>query len=199
MTIAVVGLIWWLLIGCGGLLPRSAKTVPAAIFESRNGKSDESQVPLSQDTVQSEPNNNSGRSAEPKNKAEMRATDENKCVNEFDDLTDKWIDPSKKDVTMADVNRFVETFLKVPAARREECIHRALNLIPDEKVMLLTGILMNESLDKEIVKTVYNDILNRDEEVKNPILHQIFENKSHPCWADAVWILDAMGKLPQKK
>ena len=53
--------------------------------------------------------------------------------------------------------------------------------------------------DKEIVETVYNDILNRSEEVKKPILQQIFKDKSHPCWTDTAWILDVTGELPKKK
>ena len=79
------------------------------------------------------------------------------------------------------------------------CIHRALNLIPDENVMLLAGVVMDKTMDKEIVETVYNDILNRDEDVKKPILQEIFKDKSHPCWADTAWILDVTGELPGKK
>ena len=43
-----------------------------------------------------------------------------------------------------------------------------------------------------------NDILNRDEDVKKPILQEIFKDKSHPCWADTAWILDVTGELPKK-
>ena len=32
--------------------------------------------------------------------------------------------------------------------------------------MLLAGVVMDKTMDKEIVGTVYNDILNRDEDVK---------------------------------
>ena len=65
--------------------------------------------------------------------------------------------------------------------------------------MLLAGILMDKTVDRKIVETVFNDILNRDEGVKKPILQQIFKDKTHPCWADAAWILDVTGELPKAK
>ena len=135
---------------------------------------------------------------EPQTEEEKREAEEEKLVNGFDDLTDKWQEPSAKGVTMADIDNFVKSFRKIPKARQGECIHRALNLIPDENVMLLAGVLMDKTMDKEIVEEVYNDVLNRDEDVKKPILQQIFKDKSHPCWADTAWILDATDELPKK-
>ena len=136
---------------------------------------------------------------EPQMEDEKRETEETKLVDAFDDLTDKWREPSAKGVTMADIDNFAQSFRKIPRARRDECVHRALNLIPDENVMLLAGILMDKTMDKEIVETVYNDVLNRDEDVKKPILQQIFKDKDHPCWADTAWILDVTGELPKAK
>ena len=136
---------------------------------------------------------------EPQTEDEKREAEETKLVDAFDDLTDKWREPSAKGVTMADIDNFVKSFRKIPKARQDECIHRALNLIPDENVMLLAGVLMDKTMGKEIVATVYNDILNRDEDVKKPILQEIFKDKSHPCWADTAWILDVTGELPKAK
>ena len=135
----------------------------------------------------------------PQTEEEKREAEEERLVNDFDDLTDKWMEPSPKGVSMSDVDSFVKSFRKIPKARQDECIHRALNLIPDENVMLLAGILMDKTMDKETVETVYNDILNRDEDVKKPILQQIFKDKTHPCWADTAWILDVTGELPKAK
>ena len=130
---------------------------------------------------------------------ERRERQEEALVDKFDELTDKWTETSEKGVTMDDVMAFSQQFAKVPKARRDECLHRALNLIPDENVMLLAGILMDKTQDKELVELVYNDILNRDEAVKKPILQQIFKDKSHPCWADTAWILDVTDELPEVK
>ncbi len=121
-----------------------------------------------------------------------------KLVAAFDSLTDRWIKPVKGGISMKDVEAFAEQFRKVPNDRKKECLHRALNLVPDENVMLLAGILMDKSQDKEYVELVFNDVLNRDEEVKKPILQQIFKDKEHPCWVDAAWILDVTGERPRK-
>ena len=130
---------------------------------------------------------------------ERREREEEALVDKFDGLTDKWMEVSEKSVTMADVEAFSQQFAKVPKARKEECLHRALNLIPDENVMLLAGILMDKTQDKELVEIAFNDILNRDEDVKKPILQQIIKDKTHPCWADTAWILDVTGEMPEGK
>ena len=134
-----------------------------------------------------------------KQEAEGRAQEEEERVAAFDALTDRWIAPRKSGVTMKEVDEFVARFRKVPKTRQKECLQRALNLVPDENVMLLAGILMDKSQDKELITAVYNDVLNRDESVKKPILRQIFKDKDHPCWADTAWILDVTGGLPAKK
>ena len=123
-------------------------------------------------------------------------TDE-KLVNAFDALVDSWMEPRDAGVSLADSDAFVAAFRKLPEERREECLQRALNLVPDDNVMLLAGILMDKSIDQELVELVFNDVLNRDEEVKKPILQEIFKDKSHPCWADTAWILDVTDDLPK--
>jgi len=135
---------------------------------------------------------------EPMTEEEKREQEEEKLVDDFDNLTDKWMEPSENGVTMGDVDAFVAQFRKVPQARKEECLQRALNLVPDENVMLLAGILMDTSLDRELIELVYNDVLNRDEDVKAPILQQIFKDKEHPCWADTAWILDVTEGTPKE-
>ena len=118
------------------------------------------------------------------------------AVNRFDDLTDRWRDTeTKSPPTMADIDEFAARFREVPEERRDECIHRALNLIPDENVMLLAGILMDRANSEETIQTVFHDVLNRDETVKAPIMRQIYEDRTHPCWADVAWIYDATGEL----
>lgn len=132
---------------------------------------------------------------EPQTEEEKLEAAAERKVEDFDNLTDRWMEPTKSGVSMRDVDEFAKTFRAVPKERQDECVHRALNLIPDENVMLLAGILMDKSMDKEIVETVFNDILNRDEDVKLPIMREIFKDKTHPCWADVAWILDVTGEI----
>ena len=120
-----------------------------------------------------------------------------KLVNAFDALVDSWMEPRDAGVSLADSDAFVAAFRKLPEERREECLQRALNLVPDDNVMLLAGILMDKSIDQELVELVFNDVLNRDEVVKMPILREIFKDKSHPCWADTAWILDVTDGIPE--
>ena len=130
---------------------------------------------------------------------EKKEAEDEKRVDEFDKAVDKWMEPQGKAVTMEEVDKFRNMFRRVPKARKDECVHRALNLIPDENVMLLAGILFDKEQDKDIIDLVYNDILNRDEDVKKPILKEIFKDKDHPNWADTAWILDVTGELPKAK
>ena len=130
---------------------------------------------------------------------ERREAEDEKKVDEFDSLTDKWMEKEGGEVTMKDMDDFVAKFKSVPAARREECLRRALNLVSDDHVLLLAGILFDKSVEKEYVELVFNDVLNRDESVKKLILPKILEDRSHPCWADTAWILDVTGELPKKQ
>ena len=116
----------------------------------------------------------------------------------FDAVVDKWQEPSEKGVTMDDVDAFAAAFRAVPEGEREDGIRRALNLIPDENALLLAGVLMDKSRGRDVIELVFNDVLNRSEEVKMPMLRQIFKDRSHPCWADAAWIFDATGEDPRK-
>ena len=134
-----------------------------------------------------------------KTEEERQEEEDEKKVAVFDSLTDKWMKKKGGEVTMKDMDDFVAAFKSVPAARRNECLHRALNLIPDDNVLLLAGILFDKSIDKGYLELVFNDVLNRDEEVKKLILPRIFKDKTHPCWADTAWILDVTGETPNKE
>lgn len=124
---------------------------------------------------------------------------EEKQVSAFYDETDRWIDAKKSgSPSVEDVEHFHSSFRKLPKSRKNECLQRALNLLPDENVMLLVGILMDKTEDKKLVTKIYNDVLNRDEVVKKPILQTIFKDKEHPCWTDTAWILDVTGELQKK-
>ena len=185
----------------------AASSVPSATSPTGAGAEESATIGEKEDAVAADDDSTgadesdeaeAAEQEEPKTEEEKREAEEEAKVDAFDNLTDKWMEPSEKGVTMAEVDNFAKQFRQVPKARQDECVHRALNLIPDENVMLLAGILMDKTMDKEIVETVFNDILNRDEDVKKPILQQIFKDKSHPCWADTAWILDVTGELPKK-
>lgn len=130
---------------------------------------------------------------------DRQAAEAERLVDAFDGLTDKWMEQEGGEVTLRDVDEFVARFKAVPKDRQEECLQRALNLISDEHVLLLAGVLFDKTVDKEQKELVFNDVLNRDEEVKKLILPRIYKDRTHPCWADAAWILDVTGELPKGK
>lgn len=136
---------------------------------------------------------------EPLTEEKQAEAAEEAAVAAFDAVIEKWQEPRKGGVSMDDIAAFAKTFRQVPEGRRDEEIHHALNLVPDENVMLLVGVLLDKSFGQEIVETVFNDVLNRDEDVKKPILLEIYKDKTHPCWADTAWILDVTGELPNAK
>ncbi len=136
---------------------------------------------------------------EPKTEEELREEEEKKMVDAFDALTDKWMEKEGGEVSMKDMDEFVAAFKSVPDDRKEECLQRALNLVSDDHVLLLAGVLFDKSIDKELVELVFNDVLNRDESAKSLILSMIYKDKEHPCWADTAWILDVTGETPKKE
>lgn len=114
-------------------------------------------------------------------------------VDAFDALVDGWMAARPDGVSIKDVEDFQKALARVPDESRDECLHRALNLIPDENALLLAGVLLDKSFGKDVLEAVFNDILNRDEQVKLPLLKSIHKDRAHPCWADAAWILDVTG------
>ena len=139
-----------------------------------------------------------GVEMEEKSEEELQEEEEEKKVDAFDSLTDKWMEKEGGEVTMKDMDAFVAAFKSVPDKRKDECLHRALNLVSDDHVLLLAGILFDKTVEKEYLELVFNDILNRDEDVKKLILPKIYKDKTHPCWADTAWILDVTGETPNK-
>lgn len=129
------------------------------------------------------------------NADEAKGTDEDTseattAEDAFDAVVDRWMEPQPDGVTMKDVEAFRVAFGRVPSDARDACLQRALNLIPDENALLLAGILLDKTQGRETIEAVFNDVLNRDEQVKLPLLKSIHKDRAHPCWADAAWILD---------
>jgi len=113
-------------------------------------------------------------------------------VRAFAVETDRWVRP--QEVTVADIEAFGAKLKAVPQARRLECLRRALNLIPDANAALLAGVVLDKSQGREVVETTFRDIVNRSEEVKEPILKEIAKDKTHPCLSDVEWIYAVTGE-----
>ena len=176
--------------------PYAAADAPRGAARQADSKAEgREQVDEKSDDGESE---TAGVETEEKSEGELQEEEEEKKVDAFDSLTDKWMEKEGGEVTMKDMDAFVAAFKSVPDKRKNECLHRALNLVSDDHVLLLAGILFDKTVEKEYLELVFNDILNRDEGVKKLVLPKIYEDKTHPCWADTAWILDVTGETPNK-
>ena len=114
----------------------------------------------------------------------------------FADEVQKWETPREGEISVADAESFCKVLSRVPLQYRGEEIDWALNLIPDENALVLAGVLLDKSQPKEVLDSVFNDLLNRDESIKGVLLQKVWRDKSHPCWEDADWILEATDSKP---
>ena len=201
VALGAIALLGWMFLGRPGVAPMGRpvaadeESVEATDAAASNESDETVAVPDDEASVEATEASDADEPVE----ATEPVNEEERLVDEFDNLTDAWCEPVKRAVKMEEIDTFVRKFRAVPKARKEECLQRALNLIPDDNVMLLAGILMDKSQDKELIELVYNDVLNRDEDVKKPVLQEIFKDKEHPCWADTAWILDVAGEIPETK
>lgn len=136
--------------------------------------------------------------AQPSDSSPDPADAERALVEEFDNATDKWTNPVDGEISTKEVYAFADAFSRVPAKYKRESLQRALNLIPDDNIMILAGLLMDKSQEKEYIMAVFQDVLNRSDEVKQPLLNEIYKDKTHPCWPEVAWIFDATGQKDNK-
>jgi len=200
-VIAIAALSWWLLgKGEGSSADGAEQSVAVEDCEVEVESNGDAETPGTAEADAEDPVEADDKESPTELTEEETEQKEDRLVDEFDAETDHWMDTeSSKPPTMDEIETYRVKFKRLPKSRKEECLQRALNLVSDDNVMVLTGILMDKSEDKELVTMIYNDILNRDEMVKKPILQIIYQDKDHSCWADTAWILDVTGELPEKK
>ncbi len=76
---------------------------------------------------------------------------------------------------------------------RLPAIHSALNLVPDGGFAVFVPLLFDKGQPEEILDAIFNDMLNRDESVKEPLMKELRKDKSHPMFFESARILDATG------
>ncbi|MDD4017422.1 MAG: hypothetical protein PHV28_05705 [Kiritimatiellae bacterium] len=88
-----------------------------------------------------------------------------------------------------------EAFDKLGKAYQMDAIQTALNLLPDEQFTSLYGILFDKQENPEVLEEIFNDALNRPEEIKVPLMKELAKDKTHPMFFESARILDATGEL----
>jgi hypothetical protein len=93
--------------------------------------------------------------------------------------------------------QFKREFQKLDKRDRMDGVQTALNLLPDEQFSLLYPILFDKTEDPDVLDAIFSDGLNHDDDIKVPMMKEIYQDKEHPMYAEAARILDATGELDE--
>ena len=84
---------------------------------------------------------------------------------------------------------FKAAFDKLSDEVKLENIPHAQNLFSDASIEYLTVILFDTKEPKDVLSSIYYDLLNRPEELKMPIIRKLAADKSHPLSEEAFDLL----------
>lgn len=84
---------------------------------------------------------------------------------------------------------FKAAFDKLSDEVKLENIPHAQNLFTDASIDYLTVILFDTKEPKDVLSSIYYDLLNRPEELKMPIIRKLASDKSHPLSEEALDLL----------
>ena len=121
-----------------------------------------------------------------------------KAVEAWDTMIEK-VAERKEAPTAEQAAQFKEDFHKLDKEDQMSCVQNALNLIPDEQFALFYPILYDKSENADVLDEIFSDALNRDEEIKVPIMKELYKDKEHPMFVESARILDATGELDKMK
>jgi hypothetical protein len=112
-------------------------------------------------------------------------------LEQWDALVDRIA--AADDVTL-ELGRELQSALSgVDPQDRLPAIHSALNLVPDGGFAVFVPLLFDKSQPEEILDALFNDMLNRDDSVKVPLMKELRKDTSHPMFFESARILDATG------
>lgn len=93
--------------------------------------------------------------------------------------------------------QFKREFHKLDKEDQMDGIQTALNLLPDEQFPLLYPILFDKTEDPDVLDEIFSDGLNHEDDIKVPMMKEIYRDKEHPMYVEAARILDATGELDE--
>lgn len=117
-----------------------------------------------------------------------------KVIEAWEDFIDK-VSEHEGSPTRERALQVRREFDKLDKADQLDGIQTSLNLLPDEQFPLLYPILFDKTVDPDVLDAIFSDGLNHDEEIKIPMMKEIYKDKTHPMWEEAERILDATGEL----
>ena len=129
-------------------------------------------------------------SAETSESSDEGVSAEDAAVAAWDALVEDFAASSDRVVTKEDRAKVNEALKRLPRDRRRESAQSLLNLVSDGNFGVMRDVLFDPAQPTEVVDAVFNDLLNRPEEVKTPLLKEISQDSSHANCAEARRILD---------
>jgi hypothetical protein len=106
----------------------------------------------------------------------------------WEDRLDALLTADTDNATM--VRGMVSSMRDLPPEAQEEFVAHAVNLCEDEQYEMLARIYLDPRTPKPVSETIFNDALNRPDEIKLPLLVQTLRNATHPMSAEAREILE---------
>jgi len=88
------------------------------------------------------------------------------------------------------VRDLVSAMPNLPPEGREEFISHAVNLCEDGQFSLIGRVYLDPSTSKEVADIIFNDLLNRPDEIKLPLLAKSVQSAGHPMNAESKEILE---------
>lgn len=92
----------------------------------------------------------------------------------------------------SDVRKFKAAFDAFSAEQKRDNINEALNLFTDESIDCLTAILYDSAEPLEILNDVFNDIMNRPDEIRSKVFQHIVSDPKHPLLEEVRDILSRL-------
>ena len=109
---------------------------------------------------------------------------------DFNSLLDTYSKPLNRAITKADRAKVNQTLKRVSSKNRRDATKSILNLVPDENFGVMLDTLFDKSQPDEVVSAIFDDVLNRPRETKEPILKEVAKDRDHVNCAEARRILD---------
>ena len=91
--------------------------------------------------------------------------------------------------TATTVRGLVSSMRQLPPEAQEQYAAHAVNLCGDEQFALLGEIYLNAQTPQVVTETIFNDLLNRPDEIKLPLLAKTLRNAAHPMAGKAEEVL----------
>jgi len=156
--------------------PAPRQTQPPSAAVSGNADAD---IPLSIPEIPASP----ARST-PSEPQIAALSDEDEWVERLDSLL------GAEEDTSATARKLIAALPTLPPEAQEEYLAHAVNLCEDGDFAQLEQIYLAANTPSSVVEMIFDDSLNRPDEVKLPMLAKTLRNPSHPMAAEAREILE---------